>query len=553
MPNPTLKRTAEAVPTINENAKLLFQAVFRDQTGERKKSNSDIARIKVSELISKMAFYYEKIRNSVDYKEEHLLRKNAIERILKRQLIIEGSMTVKNAHDVANHLLVELIRAAYLPNDTIPETKIDDIALVLEKYLKLRKYSQASFRELQINERREMNNWIIAIAASDIEEQLGRNKSDLMVIDHMYGIMTEHVELPDNFGEAKDRDIQIYLAIHRNYLKFDREMLSFILFKYFNADWRNPSEEEIQNIGSKLLKLKTAIDKQLDHPLAGQLNRIAVRYTVYFTILLDVIRENPVAVFENFKKDPKSFTRQIKQKAIGRYQTARTRLWRAAVRSIIYIFITKSIFVVLLEIPATKIFNEPINIATLIINVTFPAFLLFIIVLFTRLPSDANTNNIVEGVEELVFEEKKRQNPFRLRKPGKRGAVLSGFFGVFYTITFFFSFGAIVLGLARIGFNWVSIILFLFFLAFVSFFSIRIRKGAKEYNILEPKENIFTLLLDFFYVPIIQAGKFLSEKFSRINVFVFILDFIIEAPFKVLVEIAEEWTKYVRERKDDIV
>jgi hypothetical protein len=38
-----------------------------------------------------------------------------------------------------------------------------------------------------------------------------------------------------------------------------------------------------------------------------------------------------------------------------------------------------------------------------------------------------------------------------------------------------------------------------------------------------------------------------------VNVFVFILDFIIEAPFKIFVEITEEWTKYVKERKDDIV
>jgi len=31
------------------------------------------------------------------------------------------------------------------------------------------------------------------------------------------------------------------------------------------------------------------------------------------------------------------------------------------------------------------------------------------------------------------------------------------------------------------------------------------------------------------------------------------LDFIIEAPFKIFVDIAEQWTKYVRERKEDIM
>jgi len=71
--------------------------------------------------------------------------------------------------------------------------------------------------------------------------------------------------------------------------------------------------------------------------------------------------------------------------------------------------------------------------------------------------------------------------------------------------------------------------------------------------VVEQKENILSFFSDFFYVPIVSAGKWISEKFDKVNVFVFILDFIIEAPFKIFVEIAEEWTKYVKERKDEIV
>ena len=69
---------------------------------------------------------------------------------------------------------------------------------------------------------------------------------------------------------------------------------------------------------------------------------------------------------------------------------------------------------------------------------------------------------------------------------------------------------------------------------------------------VEPKENLLSLLADFFYTPILEVGKWLSEKFSRLNVFIFILDFIIEAPFKVFVEIADEWSKYVKERREEI-
>lgn len=78
-------------------------------------------------------------------------------------------------------------------------------------------------------------------------------------------------------------------------------------------------------------------------------------------------------------------------------------------------------------------------------------------------------------------------------------------------------------------------------------------RGVKELLVIEKKENLISFLIDLFYMPIIMAGKWLSGNFSKVNVFIFIFDFIIEAPFKILVDIAEEWTKYVKERKDNVV
>jgi hypothetical protein len=103
-----------------------------------------------------------------------------------------------------------------------------------------------------------------------------------------------------------------------------------------------------------------------------------------------------------------------------------------------------------------------------------------------------------------------------------------------------------------IDFNWVSITIFLFFLAFVSFFSFRIKRDVKEYIIIEEKETLFGFIFDFFYMPIVAVGKWLSNNISRINIFIFVLDFIIEAPFKVIVGVIEDWTKYLKERKEDI-
>lgn len=564
MVSPNLTRKSTNTLTANTSVRRLFQVIYSEQNKEDNK-NDNVARIKVSDMISKMAFYYEKIRNSVDYQEEYLLRKNSIERILKRKIKIEGVIKVSNSEEIAENLLLELIRAGYLPNNQVPEKKIKEVGKIIEKYIKLKNYSLARIRpgtQLkngnvskatdQFQEKSKLTNWLIALMASEIEEVLGIEREKQAILANMHEYLTEHIELPIDLPYAKDLEIQIYVGIYRNFLKFDRDMQSFILFKYYNSNWSDPKDEDIAKIAQNVSAIREATDFQLDHPLTKQLNKIIGRFAIYNIILADVIRQNPSDVYEKIKQDPKSFPRLIKRVCEQRYSSIKSKLWRAAVRSIIYIFLTKSVFVILLEVPAIKWFGEELNIMALIINVVFPALLLFLIVLFTRVPGEDNTARIVEGIEEISFVEHQKNDRIILKKPSKRSGGMGFLFGVLYSITFFLSFGAVVWVLSKGGFNWVSITIFLFFLAFVSFFGLRIRKGTKELFVIEPKENAISFLIDFFYVPIVLAGKWLSERVSRVNVFVFALDFIIEAPFKVFVEVAEQWTKYVKERKDDL-
>ena len=63
---------------------------------------------------------------------------------------------------------------------------------------------------------------------------------------------------------------------------------------------------------------------------------------------------------------------------------------------------------------------------------------------------------------------------------------------------------------------------------------------------------MFSVAIDFFAIPILSVGHWISAKFAKINIFVFIMDFIIEAPFKVVIEIIEEWIGFVKEKKDEI-
>jgi hypothetical protein len=557
MVSPHLTKKKSEILTVSLPTRKLFQVVYREQSKEEK-VNEEEAKIRVSALISRVAFFYEKIRNYVDYNEEHLHRKNAVARILKRLLVIEGAIKIANSEETSRHLLTELIRAGYLPNEKISESKIDEVKTILEKHLKLRESSvprglTAQVEKLVIKEKRQLSDWLIGVAASEIEGILEIDRVKEMVIGNMYEYLVKDVKLPVNFVDyEKDLAIQIYLSIYRTYLKFDRSMLAFILFRYYNADWWNPSDENIGKIASSILPLRQAIEYQLDHPIIKQLDKIVGKYTVFYSILVDMIKEDPAGLYETIKNKPQAFSELVKNNFQKKFNQTKGRLWRSGVNSIIYIFLTKTIFAVLLEVPATKYLGEEVNPFSLAINILFPPFLLLLVIMFTKVSSGENNKRVVAGVEEITFDEKNRRDPIVLRKPTRRGPVIGFIFSLLYSLTFLISFGAVVWALDKIHFTWVSIVIFLFFLAFVSFFSIRIRKSVQRLIVVEEKENLLNFLLDFFFIPIAAVGKWLSAKFSKINVFMFVMDFVIEAPFKVFVEIAEQWTKYVRERKEDI-
>ncbi|HNU90172.1 MAG TPA: hypothetical protein PKJ11_02420, partial [bacterium] len=531
------------------------------------KDTSDQPKIKVSSVISRMAFFYEKIRNVVEYKEEYLLRKEAIKRILRREIVIEGDTKECQAAEISEHLLTELIRGGYLPNNQLPMTLIDEVAVIIKKYLVIKNIAAPSIskeiskdltkrdlREIrdEIANHNQLIDWLMAVAASEIEARLCQDPVLNQAIKNLYEYLSANIQLVDQQELAKDLPIQIYLSINRNFAKLDDDMLSFILLKYYIAGWQSLPESRWPAIAKNIEKIRRAINSQLKNPLAEPLNKITSRYAVATSVLLELLRQDPIGVYTNLKTDPKSFPRQIKKICEKKYTKAKNLLWRAATRSIIYIFITKGILVVLLEVPANKLFGAEIEPLALLFNALFPPALLFFSVLVTKVPDESNTERIINLVNELSFEEYKRSEPIILRIPQRKASFLRQIFNFFYGLTFIITFGAIIWLLSIFHFTWVSILIFLFFLVFVSFFIIRIKRATNELRVIEEKESLWRTLFDLFSLPVISVGKYLSEKFNKINVFAFFLDFIIETPFKFLVNMAEDWTNYVNERKNQI-
>ena len=102
------------------------------------------------------------------------------------------------------------------------------------------------------------------------------------------------------------------------------------------------------------------------------------------------------------------------------------------------------------------------------------------------------------------------------------------------------------------SFNAVDALIFILFLSLVSFFAIRLRRTANELAAVEEKEHLITVVVEFFFFPIIEIGKWISKGVSSLNVTAFVFDFLIETPFKTLIQVLEEWFNFIRERRQNL-
>ena len=199
------------------------------------------------------------------------------------------------------------------------------------------------------------------------------------------------------------------------------------------------------------------------------------------------------------------------------------------------------------------IFNE-INYNAIIINSIASPVLMLLILLTIRLPGVENTKRIYQRIVDIVDADPTFEQSVALitKSIRQQGSLLTFIFTIVYSLTFVVTLYLIYEALSLIQFNILSIGLFVFFISVISFFSYKIKQVANEYRLVR-RDSIFSPIVDFFFMPILSLGKIFSEGVAQLNFFTIIFDFIIEAPFKLIIEVIEEWISFVRARKDEIV
>jgi hypothetical protein len=343
----------------------------------------------------------------------------------------------------------------------------------------------------------------------------------------------------------------VYLAIHRALIKSDDAILRYHLFRWAYPQWQTPDHAVTEQIKSHFQQLVEAIERRINHPLSERLLVICRQYTIPFLVLADVFKERPGEIRE-LLTSPEALNDASEKAMTKRIKSAGSRLRRTTVRSIIYIFITKMLLALAIELPYEVYVLRLSNFLPLYINAAFHPVLMAFIGMSAIVPGKKNTQLVVQAVQEIVNPSAPRMVFGKKLKPRPRSRFRVWLFNLAYLLTFVVTFGAIIRLLQYLEFNFVSILIFLFFLSVISFFGMRVRQVVKELTILTRRENLLLLLLTFVSLPILRVGQWFSKKIPKINLFIFILDFVIEAPFKIFVEVVEEWFSFLKEKREEI-
>lgn len=497
--------------------------------------------IEVSAPVSTAAVLYEKIRNTLEYQEEHLLRRNAIARFFQRHLG-EGVALASFASD----LLRELVWAKYLPNKAVPTDLAHTLAAVIAKYDVLMKTAEGSGAQ-----REDLSRWVLDALATEVEHTVAPPYHDEAITSYMYQEMRERIEWDTAYTMTDDeRDLRLFIAVHRALVKSNISTLRYRVLTLYYPDWAGASTPaRVEETAAALGEIAAKVDAEILHPIVERLSRLLRRRAGVFRVLRDVMTHKPHHFLELIE-EPDALDREVGHALHERTAHFRTRLRRTVVRAIVFLFITKMLLALILEVPYDLLIAHDTPRYPLLINIFFPPFFLALLSLTVSIPEKRNADDYMAAIRALLVGADHHILNIRIKRETR--SAWSTVFNVVYAATFLFVFGMIGVLLHNIGFHALSIVLFIFFLSLVTFFGIRIRNSTKDVVASEARSGIIGTAFDVFMLPIVRAGSWLSVKVAKINIFIFFFDFMIEAPFKVAIRFVESWLAFVREKKEEI-
>ncbi len=502
-------------------------AIYLEHKQADQKETSE--KIHVDEIAAKVAAFYEKVRNIIDYREEHLLRKQIIDRILRRRIFLKNF-----DKNFAEPLIKELIRSGHLPNDTVPETKIWPVQDIIDNFINLVEHGVFANE----GEKIEVSEWLIMITASAIEEELFPPTKERMLSSTMFAVIRSNLEVRNAELSQEEKDIQLFIAVQRALFRPDIDQLQYRLLKFMHPRWGTKNMEAPHG----LIDMKRSILAFLKNPIGRSFFRLCNRQKIVFLLLGDLVSSG-TPVTENFEG-------LLKSAYQDRYKKEKAQFRRLAFFSVISFFISKVVVALAIEIPLDAHFSHAFSLRTIVMSIALPPLLMLCIILFIKLPSKQNYYLVASEVKNVVFPTEPRK--YVVTIPKKRGFAGELFVRAAHFITLIVVIYMLTKGLLLLDFSVASIVIFLLFTSMVIATGVRINNRAKDMNLMKEKATMLNFIGDLIAIPFMTIGKWAIAGLGKFNILIIAFNFLIELPFQLFIEFLENFRGFIKAKKEEV-
>jgi len=460
---------------------------------ENKKASNPVF---VDEIASGVAKLYEGVRRIIDWKEEHLMRRAVIERILKR-IFVSKVYGFKIAPEVkpeelAEPFVMELIRSGYFPNGKIDRSRIFDVQKLLEKYLRilnnipLEEVDDASGtkkeRRAKAKKRLGFHTWIIETAACEIEEILDPALREYALMDFMTDCLMDRICIvPGNEISEEDKFIQVYIAVHRTLYNLDRPLIEFGLLKLKYPDFIGHTKDFSQ----EMLKIYEEIGSYFEHPKRAEFYSVADKYDAPYLLIGDAMNklEHDISEIDSKVENKDIFLSAVKQSYEERLKTLKKRLSKIAIFSTLSILVAGLASLLIFEIPIAKMVRGYFSIWAIVADLAIPTALMFILVWMIKPPSNNNLDAVIEEVSKIVYKVKEL-DVYEIRLHKKVRKILRAIFFTIYVLGGLVSLYGIYWIFKIANVPWTSLYINTVNVAMIVASAMAIRQKSKELTIL---------------------------------------------------------------------
>jgi hypothetical protein len=520
---------------------------------------SIISPLEVDELASRIAGAYEQVRKVIDWKEENLLRRGAIERILKRRLVSElygiSILPNLNAAEMAEPMILELMRSGYFDNGKIAKKQIKEIENILTKYIRILDDSKVpnSPTKKHVKNKMDFYTWMLEIASCEIEEVLAPAFKENALLNLMTNVIYErsHI-LPSSRMSDLDRLIQIYIASMRTLYNFDEPIISYNIIKIRFPFFIEENEGSIVRVTKEVHVIREQIENDLNSEDGKKFYKLAAKYDAAYRVIGDIlekINNTPEFVRETIA-NPVQLKEMIGEAYFKRKASLKGRLFRSAIYSTLSIFVAGIASFIIFEGPVAKIAGKDFSIFSLFIDLLIPSLIMFLLVIIIRPPKDRNLKVVQKEIAKILHEQSS-EDVYEIDFERQQNKILNLIFFVISTICGFLGMWFIfwIFEIAKVP--WTSMYIDTVNVAMVFFAAMAIKQKSKEITI-EDRANFMEFLLELFSIPMAKIGQWFSNKWKKYNIFSAFFTAIVDMPFSTLISIIEDWRNFIKERSSEM-